>query len=1021
MQELLASFTQDTRLLQLTTPLGRNKLLVECVRGEEGLSQCFAFELTVLSTNAAIPAKSLIGQPALLELLTAGSRDQLRPFHGHITSVQALKADGGMARYALTIAPWYAFLAQGRDSRIFQDRSVPEILDAIFSGWQALGKLAPAWRFDLADRSVYPQRSITTQYQESNMAFAERLMHEEGLFYYFEHAGDANSPGLGCHTMVIADHNGSFQPNRQSHIRFTQPGAVMKEDSIDRWRTETRMLANAVEMRSWDYRAMNERPVSAASATAGQDMPLTSRDTPGAYAYQSRAQGQRIADNQMQALDAARETHIGAGTVRTLAPGTTFCLDGQARLERAHDDAERTFAVVRVVHLAHNNLSMQTRADANKLLGQSPLDALIDDEQSGSLHATGREQGERPLYRNRFDAIRSDLPYRSSRVDGHGLLLNPRPSVNGQQSAIVVGPPGAVIHTDRDHRIKVQFHWQRGAGENDLSHSRLNHPVPDGHSGAPGSDQAGTWVRVSTPMAPVAGANWGSSALPRVGSEVLIDFIDGNIDRPIVIGSLYNGKGQPDAPNNTVSQGAGVSTGNAPAWFPGESGAHAHPAVLSGFKSQAMQTSQSGTGGYSQMVFDDSAGQARVALQRHASAHQGTAELNMGHLRHQTDNQRLPTAGFGAELKTEHAASVRAGQGMLIATHARNDASSHQLDSSEAQAQIEKSHALKASLALTAQKHEATLKDALGAPEPKPELLPAVAAMARSLDVIRSAGSGIEGLLDGFGGGMGEVTAYSEPQIQLSSPSGIVANTPVSALMAVGDTTSISAGHDINFAAQGNSLFTVQNGISLFSFGKASKKDKPNEETGIKLHAASGKVSSQSQSDATSVTADKTITVASITKSVNVAAKEHVLLTAQGAYIKLEGGNIMIHGPGKMEFKASKKELAGPKSATPVLPKLPKPEPVVSPDEPIYSQQFDLSHLAYNEFTGFSSEKLKYRVFDKLGKLLATGLTNEDGLTDRVLTNEVTELVVLIGDGGWGVEERFEDKFDSDVDKEGVA
>ena len=1020
MIDLLASFTQDTRLLQLTTPLGSNELIVECMRGDEGLSRCYEFRLTLLSTDATIAARSLIGQPALLELLTAADRDHLRPFHGHITSVETLSADGGLARYAVTLAPWYAFLAQGRDSRIFQDKTVPEILDAIFGAWQSLGKLNPAWRFDLRDPSVYPKRSITTQYQESNLAFAERLMSEEGLFYYFEHLGDAGSPSLGSHTMVITDHNGSFKPNFQEHINFTQPGAVMKQDSMDRWRTEFRLLAHAVEMRSWDYRAVNDRPVSSASAH-GNSMMLTSRDTPGAYAYASREHGQRIADNQMQALDAVRETHVGAGTVRTLAPGTTFKLHGQAQCDQADDDDARNFAVVRVLHLAHNNLSTETTAKAHTLLGQSPLHALIDAESSRSVHALGPDKGERALYRNRVDAIRSSVAYRSSKLDGLHLQLNERPRVKGQQTAIVVGPAGALIHTDRDHRIKVQFHWQRGKGDGDVSHSRLNHPAPGGHAGAPGTDEAGTWVRLATPMAPIAGANWGSAAVPRIGSEVLIDFIDGNIDRPVVIGSLYNGKGQADAQNNAVSQGAGVATGNASAWFPGESGAHAHPAVLSGFKTQDMKASQSGTGGYSQLVFDDSQGQSRVALQRHASAHRGTAELNMGHLRHQADNQRLQPAGFGAELKTEHSAALRAGQGMLLAAHARNNASSSQLDSREAQAQLEQSHALVTTMAATAQKHNASIKDPLGAPEMKPELLPPIAALAHSLEVLSCSGSGASGAQHSASGGAGEVTAYSEAHLQLSSPSGIVATTPASAVLAVGGASTISAGQDINMVSQASSFFSVQSGISLFAYGKASAKDKPNQETGIKLHAASGKVSSQSQADDTRVTADKALTVASIGKSVNVAAKKHVLLTAQGAFLKLEGGNIMLHGPGTIAFKAGMKELAGPKRTTATLPQLPKAEPIVSADRPIFSQQFDLSHLAYNELTGFSSEKLRYRVFDKLGTLLATGTTSEDGLTDRVLTNEPTELVMLIGDGGWSVEEQFEDALGSDDVEEALA
>ena len=915
MSVLFSDFTQDTRLLKLTTPLGSDKLIVECLRAEEGVSQGYLIKLTVLSTDAAIASKSLLGQPALVELLTATSRDRPRPFHGHITSVACLDADGGLARYALTIEPWYAFLAHGRDSRIFQNKTVVEILEAIFGGWQSLGRLVPAWRFDILDPSVYPKRSVTTQYQESNLAFAERLMHEEGLFHYFEHEGDTGSDTLGKHTMVIADHNGSFQPNSQASIRFTQPGAVMKEDSIDRWRTEMRWLTDAVQISSWDYRALSDRPVGATGTGADGRELLTSVDAPGTYAYQSRTQGQRIADNQVQALDAARESHIGAGTVRTLAPGTTFALEGQSLLDLAEHDDARNFTILRVIHLAHNNLSTDAREQAAKLLGRSPLELAIDEERQGSLHATGAAKGERPLYRNRIDAIRSSVPYRSATADGHGVVLHPRPTIRGQQTAIVVGPADATIHTDRDHRIKVQFHWQRG----EQSHSRLNHPAPAG-TGAPANDEAGTWVRVATPMAPIAGANRGAHAIPRVGSEVLIDFIDGNIDRPVVIGSIYNGKGQTDAQSNGVAQGAGVATGNAPAWFPGNAGAHAHPATLSGFKTQAMASSQSGGGAYSQLVFDDSVGQARVALQRHASAHRGTDELNLGHLVQQTDNQRLKPAGFGAELKTEHSVALRAAQGMLISSNGRREAMGFQLDSREAQVQIEASHQLAVSMADTAQKHNAALKDSDGKAEPEAEKLPALEAAKKSIEVVEATGKGGGGP-DGFGGGQGEVTAYSESQIQLSSPAGIVAATPANAFLVAGATCGISAGHDINSAAQGNLLHAVKGGISLFTYGKASSSDKPNQETGIRLHAALGKVGCESQSGETRITADKAVTVASVTKSVSIMGSDHVLMTAQGAFIKLEGGNIMIHGPGKMEFKASSKELAGPSSATAELPK----------------------------------------------------------------------------------------------------
>ena len=963
---LFAGYTQATRLLRLTTPLGADQLLAECVRGEESISEGYAFTINALSLDAGISLRALLGQPALLELLTVRSGER-RAFHGHVTAVELNGANGGMARYTLTLQPWSAFLAHTRDSRIFQDMTVFDILDAVFCTWRGRGTLAPAWRFDIAERDLYPVRNLATQYQESDLAFAERLMSEEGLFYYFEHEGDVSSPSLGRHLMVIADHNGAFKSNAQSSVRYTRPGAVMKEDSMDRWRRELRLQTNAIELRSWDYRSRDSRPVSS-SGMQPAGAQLVSRDVPGQYAYASRRQGQRIADRHMQALEARRETFVGAGTVRTLKPGTTFALMGHDAHDREDGQDARTFLVTRVLHLMHNNLSAQMKAAIAQNIGDAPLVSTDAADLSDLLHGRRSEAGERPLYRNRIDAIRARVPYRASRTGGDRLLLHPRPTIRGQQTAVVVGPPGAVIHTDRDHRVKVQFHWQRDAGQQ-RSHNRLSHPTPDRHTGAPGDDRAGTWVRVATPLGAMVGANWGSNALPRVGQEVLVDFLDGDIDRPVIIGALYNGAGHTDAQHSKVSHGAGVATGNAPAWFPGEAGGHAHPAVLSGLKSQAMQTSQDGTGAYSQLVFDDSPGQGRVALQRHANAHKGTAELNLGHLRHQADNQRLQPVGFGAELKTEHSVALRAGQGMLLSADRRQGASGSQMDSREAQGQIEASRELQESLATRAQKHNAKLPD-----EADAGALPAITELARSAEVVRgSAGSG-------------EGTSYGEALMQLSSPAGVVAVTPANAILVARETSGITAGEDINLAAQGNGLQTVYAGISLFTYGKATKSNKPSRETGLKLHAASGKVSSQSQSAGTSMTADKTVTVASVTKSVTVAAKEHLFLTAQGAYLRLKGGNIEIHGPGKMEFKATMKELVGPANGSGGRPVLPEAKG-------IYNEAF----VVLNEKTGEPMTHVRYRLESASGSVIE-GVTDAQGRVQRLFTAKPEELRLFLMD-----------------------
>ena len=842
---LFTDYTQNTRLLRLTTPLGPNTLLAESVLGEEGLDRGFTFTITALALDAGLALRSLIGQPALLELLLVDG--SCRPFHGHVTTVEQSGANGGLARYMLTLQPWTAFLTHNRDSRVFHDMTVCAILDAVFSPWRGQGALEPSWRYDLARSAVYPQRSVTTQYQESDWAFAARLMNETGLFFFFEHAA-------GRHQLVIADHNGAFQSSGQELVRFTQSGAVLCEDGIDRWRCDARLLTNTIEQVSWDYRAHDQQQATAGTYPAIP--PMTSRDAPGQYAYPGREQGQRLSERQLDAFDTRRTTYTGAGTVRACSPGTTFVLAGHPVHDRETSADARRFLVTRVRHAMRNNLHADVQARVDAALGSAPA---------------------QPIYRNRFDAIPAATRY------GASGRLHAAPTVRGQQTAIVVGPKDAPVYTDRDHRVKVQCHWQRAIGTWS-SHSRLYHPVREGHSGAPADAGASTWVRVASTLAPVAGANWGSVAVPRVGQEVLLDFIEGNIDRPVVIGGLYNSAGNPDAPHSNAHYGAGAATGNAPTWFPGASGGHAHAAVLSGFKSQGMATSQWGSGAYSQLVFDDSAGQSRVSLQRHAAAHQGTDELSLGYLRHQVDNQRLASSGLGAELKTMHSLAVRAGQGLLLSSDA---SSGMQMDARTAAAQVDASRELALSLAEAAQKHNAALKEGAAAD------LPAIAQLKHSAAVI-----------DGG--------AWTEPALLVLGAAGIVASTPASAIFSAGVTSSVTGGQAVNLVAQGSSAHLVNGGISLFTYGKGGAKN------GISLHAASGKFSSQSQSGATRVTADKAVTVASINKAVTVAARTHVLMTAQGACLKLGGGDIALHCPGKIDFKASAKALAGPVSVSSV-------------------------------------------------------------------------------------------------------
>ena len=167
-----------------------------------------------------------------------------------------------------------------------------------------------------------------------------------------------------------------------------------------------------------------------------------------------------------------------------------------------------------------------------------------------------------------------------------------------------------------------------------------------------------------------------------------------------------------------------------------------------------------------------------------------------------------------------------------------------------------------------------------------------------------------------IGGGHGTVPAWARPDLVLAAPGGIGGFTPAHVVASAGNTASFVAGQDLNHLAQGNAALAVKSGIVFYTYGKATNSSKPNTEVGIQLHAASGNVQTQSQTAATRLTADKAVHVASTNGMVRVAAPGHILLTAAGAAIRIEGGNITLNGPGKVEFKAAMKELGGPKTAS---------------------------------------------------------------------------------------------------------
>lgn len=921
---------QHARLLRLHTQLGPDVLLAERAEITQSIGPVASgapdrIELLALSRNAHLQAGDLLGQPVLLELLTSHSRTELRPFHGHVTAFRLLGSDGGYARYQLVIEPWLAFLSSRVDAWTFQNQSVLDILGAVFAEYAGQGAVNAAYRFDIADASVYPVLSTLSQYNESDLDFVHRLMADNGLFCWWEHTGNPGDPALlGSHTLVIADHNGAFAPNAQPDIRFTQSATVMKEDSITQWHGHRRIGASSLNTASWDYRSVDNHAASAeADAGHGQPFTLTHTDQPGAYAFETPAEAQRLATVQMQALQARRKQFHGRATVRTLAPATTFVLHDHASHNPLTGGADSArFVVLNVTHRARNNLSADAQAGLQQLLGHA-VPALAQATQAPQANGT-----DEPLYEARFAVQRASIPVRALSVDEQGVRLHPRPTVDGTQTALVVGL-SEPVHTDRDGRIKVQFHWQRGA----QSSQRLSHPSPSADAdNAPASDASGTWVRVSQDW---AGANWGSGFIPRLGQEVVVAFVEGDIDRPVVIGAAYNGQGSGNAQGNVVSGGAAQATGNAPAWFPGDAPqgdleGHAHTATLSGFKSQGLDSSQSGSGAHNQLVFDDTPGQGRVL----AHTTQSQTWLQIGHLLQQNDNQRLARRGHGLELHTQAQGALRAGSGLHLSTFARaggtGGSQGQPTNTREAQGQLQSHAELLKSLSENAQTHLAQLPG-----EPAPDQLNAQKALQATLLSLKGTQSSQgqeggsapdEGEIIAIDGGHGSIPVTARPDLVLSAAADISSATPAHTVISAGQNATITTAQDTNLLSQRHSAWAVKDGISLFTRGEAKDAQRAVQDVGLKLHAASGNVNTQAQSDKFTLTAEQGIDLQSTAASIVISAPSRIVLNGGGSYIKIEGGDIEVGTSGAATFKGAMKELTGGASASASSLNLPRSE-----------------------------------------------------------------------------------------------
>jgi type VI secretion system secreted protein VgrG len=465
----MAAYTQEKRLLAVTTPLGKDVLLLQSFTGQEELSRLFRYELTLLSEKEAIAAKDIVGKEVGW---TVGRADkEPRPFHGVVSRFSAGKMHGRTLReYKAEVVPWLWFLTRTADCRIFQNKTAPQIIEQVFKD---LG--FSAFKADL--KGTHPKREYCVQYRETDFNFVSRLMEEEGIFYYFLHE-------KGKHTLVLADHKNAYKDCAEKEVIFST-GSTLPGHAT-RWEHEYEFRPGKYAQTDYNF----ETPSTSLNAQSTSIVPLPDNkkfevyDYPGLYLQ--KGDGGELTKVRMEEEEADYDVVNGDGTCSTFNPGGKFTL----KKHECSSEQGKGYVVTAVQHAARS-----------------------------TSYVTGGEQGED--YRNSFTCIPDSVTFRPARTTR-------KPFVQGPQTAVVVGPKGEEIYTDKYGRVKVQFHWDR-EGKKD--------------------ENSSCWIRVAQNW---AGKNWGIVFHPRIGQEVIVEFLEGDPDRPIITGRVYNAELMPpyDLPAN---------------------------------------------------------------------------------------------------------------------------------------------------------------------------------------------------------------------------------------------------------------------------------------------------------------------------------------------------------------------------------------------------------------------------------------------------------------------------------------
>ena len=480
----LLSDPQGKRLLRMEFPREdgpKATMLANTLDAVEEVSRDFTYTVEVLSNDATISLKAVMGKMVTVSLV----RDDgsLRYFNGYVFEFRFVRTDGGFAFYHMVLKPWLAFLRLRQDNVVFQNACIVDLCDKTFQHYL---------QRDVKYRILgeHPPLTLAVQYNETDHNHLHRRLEDSGVFYWYEHRQDG-------HTLWLSDDSTRAEPidGGAPEMAFQSAAGSLEDDGVHQWSAMRRIAAGRVTLGSFDFKNIHREPSIFFPSVQkhGGAYDLEIYESTGAYGF-NHASSKRLACLRAEEIEARDEDFAAQSNNRAAQPGRWFKLAGhfsggsrrreQGAAKQPDDRSERPYLVLRVHHRARNNY-------------QDGRDALSS-------------------YENDFRCMRKAIPWRPTR----GWNSEPT-KIFGVQTATVVGPPGEEIHTDEYGRVRLQFHWDRN-GAFDAASS--------------------PWVRVVSSW---AGSNFGQISVPRIEQEVVVQFLDGNCDRPLIIGSVYNSRNMP--------------------------------------------------------------------------------------------------------------------------------------------------------------------------------------------------------------------------------------------------------------------------------------------------------------------------------------------------------------------------------------------------------------------------------------------------------------------------------------------